>query len=476
MGKRFDYFVVFAEMRTGSNFLEENLNDYPGLVCMGEAFNPHFVGGPNKPDLLGVTLAAREADPLALLDRMRVQTDGLPGFRFFHDHDSRILAHCLPDPRSAKIILTRNPLDSYVSRKIAAVTGQWRLNDLKRAKSAQITFDIKEFEAHIDTLQEFQLTLMRGLQTSGQAGFYIAYDDLQDIDVLNGLARFLGVEHQKKKTSQATKVQNPESLEHKVINYPEMEAALARIDRFDLSRTPNFEPRRAPAVPTYVAAAQAPLLYQPVRGGPDSRVLAWLAALDGVAVSELQNDFTQKSLRQWKRRHKGHRTFTVIQHPVARLHGAFVRHILGTGPAVFADIQDTLRKHYNVPIPVGAPGKDYTAEKHKAAFLAFIRFVTGNLNGQTSIRVDGSWGSQAEILRGMSQVQSPDMVLREDDLDLGLRQLADQVGLISPGLAAGDEESLVPLASIYDDDVESAVRGAYQRDYLMFGFRPWKKT
>ncbi len=30
MSGPFDYFVVFAEMRTGSNFLEENLNDYPG--------------------------------------------------------------------------------------------------------------------------------------------------------------------------------------------------------------------------------------------------------------------------------------------------------------------------------------------------------------------------------------------------------------------------------------------------------------
>ncbi len=53
---RFDYFVVFAEMRTGSNFLESNINAFDGLVCHGEAFNPMFVGYPGLTDLLGVTI------------------------------------------------------------------------------------------------------------------------------------------------------------------------------------------------------------------------------------------------------------------------------------------------------------------------------------------------------------------------------------------------------------------------------------
>ncbi|MEL7114389.1 MAG: nodulation protein NodH, partial [Pseudomonadota bacterium] len=183
MSRRFDYFVVYAEMRTGSNFLEENINDYPGLTCYGEAFNPVFIGGAKKMELLGVTLEQRESDPFILLDRMRIHTDGLSGFRFFHDHDPRILDKTLNDPRCGKVILTRNPLDSYVSRKIAADTGQWRLNDLKNAKSAKITFVRDEFEAHLDTLQAFQRRLMNGLQVTGQSAFYIGYDDIPDLDV-----------------------------------------------------------------------------------------------------------------------------------------------------------------------------------------------------------------------------------------------------------------------------------------------------
>ena len=40
----FEYFVVLAEMRTGSNLLESNLNAIDGIECHGELFNPFFIG------------------------------------------------------------------------------------------------------------------------------------------------------------------------------------------------------------------------------------------------------------------------------------------------------------------------------------------------------------------------------------------------------------------------------------------------
>jgi len=42
----FDYFIVFAEMRTGSNFLNANLNAIDAIACQGEGINPHFLGYP----------------------------------------------------------------------------------------------------------------------------------------------------------------------------------------------------------------------------------------------------------------------------------------------------------------------------------------------------------------------------------------------------------------------------------------------
>src|SRR6056297_142207 len=190
----FDYFVVFAEMRTGSNFLESNLNAFDGIECHGEAFNPHFIGYPNKTDLLGITQAERDEVPERVIGAIKGQSRGIGGFRFFHDHDPRVLGPVLDDPRCAKIILTRNPVDSYVSWKIAQATGQWKLTNVKRRRDSQITFDGVEFEKHVARLQEFQVMLLNRLQTTGQTGFYVAYEDLQDLDVINGLARYLGCE------------------------------------------------------------------------------------------------------------------------------------------------------------------------------------------------------------------------------------------------------------------------------------------
>jgi hypothetical protein len=114
--------------------------------------------------------------------------------------------------------------------------------------------------------------------------------------VLNGLGRFLGAEGGVPGLATSLVKQNPEPLDSKVANFGAMEAALARLDRFNLTRTPNFEPRRGPAVPSFVAAARAPLLFMPVKAGPVAQVRGWLAALDEDGA--LQAEFTRKSLRQ----------------------------------------------------------------------------------------------------------------------------------------------------------------------------------
>ena len=80
MTQNFDYFVVFAEMRTGSNFLEANLNAFSGLQCLGEAFNPHFIGYPNKTEVLGVDQQKRDTDPFALIRAVKSTSDQISMF------------------------------------------------------------------------------------------------------------------------------------------------------------------------------------------------------------------------------------------------------------------------------------------------------------------------------------------------------------------------------------------------------------
>ncbi|MDA3888528.1 MAG: nodulation protein NodH, partial [Allgaiera sp.] len=232
--KPFVLFVILAEMRTGSNFLEASLNEYATLSCLGEVYNPTFVGHKNQSELFDMDLAQREADPLELLRRMVAQSKALPGFRFFHDHDPRVLEQVMADPRCAKVVLTRNPLESYVSLSIAKQTGQWKLTNVKHQRQAKVRFDAKAFESHLEEIQAFQIEIMHALQVSGQTAFYIDYDDIGDVEVLNGLAKFLGTDERIEGVSDKLKKQNPEPLSDKVENPEEMEAALARLDRFNL--------------------------------------------------------------------------------------------------------------------------------------------------------------------------------------------------------------------------------------------------
>lgn len=459
---RFHSFVLFAEMRTGSNLLEANLNALPGITSHGEVFNPHFIGKKDATELFGVTIEEREANPKPLLRKLREQTGGLSGFRYFHDHDPRVLDIVLPDPAVAKIILTRNPLDSYVSWKIARATGQWKLTDAKRLKSAKARFDAVEFQAHLAAMQAFQLRLLHGLQTTGQTAFYIDYEDLGSVEVLNGLAAFLGVEARLKSVDDTLKKQNPEPIEEKLENPEDLAAATKGIDIFNLSRTPNFEPRRSAAIPTAIAAG--PLLFLPVRSGPDAAIRDWLSG-----VGEITEGFEQKTFRQWKRVHPGHRSFTVIRHPLMRAHVAFREKIV-SGQLV--EQRRILIRAYRADLP--DPGQAFaSAEQERAAFLIFLTYARLATAGQTGLRVDPNWASQTAVLQGISAFQPLDLIIREDRQAEALNFLTAETGLKAPPAPRPDPAAKALLA-IHDDSLEEAAEAAYTRDYMGFGFGRWR--
>ncbi len=460
---KFDSFVIFAEMRTGSNLLEAALNALPGVTCHGEAFNPALIGYPKRTELLGVTQAARDAEPMHLWRKI-VAAPGLNGCRYFHDHDPRVLEAMLADPTCAKIVLTRNPIDSYVSLKIARATGQWKLGDAKHRKAAQADFDAAEFEDHLAQLQGFQIVLMHALQTSGQSAFYIDYEDAQDLDVLNGLAAWLGVEARLAALPDSLVPQNPEPLEAKVTDFAGMEASLARMDRFNLSRTPNFEPRRGPNVPGFVGCAEAGLLYMPLRPALDAQIRDWMAQ-----IGPLEDKFSQKTLRQWKRKHPGHRSFTVLRHPLMRAHLAFAAVL--HWPA-FAESRDILRNAYKLPLP--AEGKSIGPADYAQALLEFIRWLKANLNAQTSLPVHALWASQSAALQGFAQFALPDLLAREDRLAQDLAYLTQAAGIAAPPLDLGETDTApFKLAEIWSPELEAAARDTYMRDFMQFGFGAW---
>ena len=456
----FTSFVILAAMRTGSNLLEETLAQLAGITFHGEAFNPVFLSWPKCDGHLGMTQADRDANPAEYLRRIR-SAPGLNGFRFFPGHDQRVLAPILADPACAKIILSRNPVDSYLSLKIARDTGQWKLADSRRRKEGVAQFDADEFAVHLDELAGFYRQVRQALQSSGQTAFHIAYDELTESDVLTGLGRFLGLKADKVMPARSLVPQNPAAAADKVANPAEMIAALAATDPYALSHLPEFEPRRGPSVPGFIAARRdgAGLLFMPVRHGPTDRVAAWLAAIgDGQGPDR---DFTRATLRDWMRDHTPHRRFTVLPHPVLRANRLF--------RAIFVDsrhpkLRDQLGHSHKIRL---APDDRGDLVALRAAFGQFLDFLRPNLKGQTAQRVEPIWASQAAILQGFADFAVPDLVIREDDLDQGLHQLCAALGIKPPPLPAPHPPE-PPL--LYDGEIEAKVRAAYARDYLTFGF------
>jgi hypothetical protein len=460
---RFDSFVIFGAMRTGSNFLESSLNSVPGVACHGEAFNAWFIGAENRTELLGFDLKRREADPLGFLETLRSQP-GLNGFRYFHDHDARIVEAVMDDPRCAKIVLARNPVDSFISRRMAYATDQWKLSHARDRNDMTVSFAAANFERFLSENQAFYLRVLHALQTRGQTAFFLAYEDLGDTDVLNGLLSFLGVPGRLAAASSDLVRQNPKEIAAMITNLPLMHATLERLDLFNLSRIPNFEPRRGPAVPGYVAARGAALLYMPVRCGPEAAVRSWLAGLGSAPSRGIDEAFNRNSLRIWLQDNPGHRKFTVLSHPALRAFRAYADHFSTTGyAATRAAIRDALA------MDVSPATGD--ADAVRKGFTEFLGFVRMNLDGQTSLRPDPIWASQTAILEGFAQLCVPDILLREDELAAGLADLAGRSGGAPPDLQG--DTAAKRLAAIWDADLEKAVHAAYRRDYLNFGFGPY---
>jgi hypothetical protein len=454
---RFSSFVIVAEMRTGSNLLEARLNALSGVHCHGELFNPSFVGQPDCQQAFGVDAAERDRDPAALFAAMVASGPGLHGFRWFRDHDPRVLGLALDDPGCAIVRLTRSPVDAYVSRKIALATGQWRLGDLKDRKAARARFDAAEFAEYLGARDSFERTFRRRLQIAGQSAFGLTYEDLGELGVLNGLAAWLGVDARLDALPAGPRKQNPGALRDRVENHEEMAAALTGMGLDETASDDAFRARLGPSVPRYLAAAQSPLLFQPVAGGPVAEVTEWLTRLDGAPPVA---GHRQNTLRDWQARHPGHRAFTVIRHPLVRAFHVFRDHLLAEDGRL-RGLVPVLARH-----GVALASPQSTPQQVRGSFIAWLEFLGGAIAAQTSLSPDPLWLPQTAQIEGFSAVRPPDRIIREDEIETGLASLADRAVAPPPpdaDLRAAAQQILTPR-------IGQLVRRLYRRDFLTFGF------
>ncbi|MGB3147354.1 MAG: nodulation protein NodH, partial [Paracoccaceae bacterium] len=387
------------------------------------------------------------------------EAGGLNGFRFFPGHDERVLPMLLQDRRCAKIILRRNPLDSYVSLKIARQTGQWRMGDGRTRKVAKATFQAEEFASYRAELEAYYQALQRLLQYSGQTGFFLSFEDLRDADVVAGLGRFLGLGDADRRQLRPMLPQNPEPLSERVENPKEMIAYLADLAKTAPAAAQSYEPSRGPAVPSMVLSSEAPLLFTPIPAGPTAQITSWLAAFGPAGV---RTELGRGEVDRWLQDHPHHRRFTVLRHPLRRAIAAYEALILnGTNP----ELQKRLREDYGVTGLVdernAGLGDDFTR---------FLKFVKANLNGQTHIKVDPLLASQTVILQGIASYAMPDMLVREDRLKEDLTSLCAAIGRSCPPISAVEQPGSRHLGDLIGERHLTLCRQIYARDYRQFGF------
>lgn len=243
---------------------------------------------------------------------------------------------------------------------------------------------------------------------------------------------------------------------------------------------PALEQVRNPGSKNFVASSNPPLLFMPMQKGDQPEVHGWLKAhaQDGV-----QGKMNQKQLAEWLSDHPVRKSFTVLRHPLERAYSAFYKHIFKSGDDLFPWIRTTLENSYGMELPSLAmtekPNRSvlensgYGVKEHQMAFMGFMRFLKGNLPGQTRARVDQSWASQNSILQGYCRLVFPDVIIRHDTLADELKRIEDDMGLPNMPLSSGEEDHCYTLADIYGPEMDKMSRDVYARDYIMHGIEDW---
>lgn len=472
----FTYFAIFGAMRTGSNLLERSLDSYDGLKGLGELYNSVFVGKPKGEPLLGVTLEARNRDPVAFLRRVIAETPGIPGFRIFQGHDARMIDYIARDPACAKIILRRPAVDSYVSLEIARETGQWMLTNEENRRLVKVRFDPAEYEIYRDELDAYYAMIRRKMRAAGQAPFEIAYDELRDVELLNGAAAFVGAKTMLSAAPQKIQRQNPVAWADKVTNPEEMEAYFASRPGAGGGepRTNMHVPARFSALDELVASRGFSLIYAPVAGaGAESvrRFIRKAEAASGVGGKPLATGL--KGAHIARRRRRGGFVFTFIRHPALRAEDVFHRRVVAGGKHALTSVQALLAEQYGAPSQAEM-ARDAAARE--VGFDAFIAFIGDNLAGRTAIREDALWASQTGLLAEYAREAPPDFIGRCENA-------AQDGAFVLSRLGVGDMTGA--LAQEFASDVapegagglitpirEARLMEIYARDYARLGYMP----
>jgi hypothetical protein len=232
--------VIYGSMRTGSNYLVSLLNQLPGIVCHGEAFNPAFVeiheDYRQKLGLKRSDHSARDAHLWSFYHAILQPPPGglICGFKLFARHSPPVMKATLGNPNLLKILLTRDPLSTFISLCQAEASGVWMIRDVdtdrlttqRRKSDAPIEFNGPRFMRFAAKMEAFHRRVETAARSSQSRLMILDYTALNGQGTLVNLASFLGTTVGSITEEKLLKKQNLSSVRDKVINLEEMIAFL----------------------------------------------------------------------------------------------------------------------------------------------------------------------------------------------------------------------------------------------------------
>jgi hypothetical protein len=231
-------FVILAAPRTGSNMLCTLLGSHPDVLCHHELFNPDgpYYALDLRDDSFHLGDAAeRDRDPLAFLDRAWSADLGHShvGFKMTHRQNEVVLDAVLGDASVRKIVLRRgNRIRTYVSRLISEETNQWEVDseaDLVRDQP-RVHVDVEALRRSIDENERYYDDVEGLLRATAQRYLGVSYERLVEGGERTRLLEYLGLpEPDRAATALSVRSvrQNPAPLRELVVNFAELERALA---------------------------------------------------------------------------------------------------------------------------------------------------------------------------------------------------------------------------------------------------------
>jgi len=226
------YFAIITLPRSGSYLLVDLLNQVPGIRCHPEIFKPGRLElDSDMRPLVKWTVARRDERPIGYMRTiLRMGDYAATGFKFFPEHNKKLLSHITTARYIHKVVLSRHPISRYISRMRAEATGRWvRRNDDERGLESKVTlqFESGRFEQFLRHHNKFTIESIAAADATPSSYTLVDYEEVVSLRALEVICRSLAVTPADPSTiAPSLQKQTTEPLSELVANYEDMKTYL----------------------------------------------------------------------------------------------------------------------------------------------------------------------------------------------------------------------------------------------------------